>query len=166
MKPVLYVDNDNVMADSMVWWIKLYNHENHSRYTVDDFTEWSLDRFPGMGKHFTNYEGVQPVRGALKSIATLEKKYRIVFATAGFGSHWLKKRIPTAEIVHITDKSLLRGFAMIDDYPLNLDGFQGFRYLFSQPWNRNRGLNEVTWEPIVEHLMSMEANYERYNPAR
>jgi 5'(3')-deoxyribonucleotidase len=86
----------------------------------------------------------------------LSTKYRIVYATVGLGSAWLKLHsLPKPEIAVIGDKSLLRGFALIDDNPMNLDGFVGERFLLSQPWNCERGLNDSTWSKITKYLMSL-----------
>lgn len=157
-KPVLFVDIDGVMADSISWWLYLYNRDNGTNHKKEDVTEWDTriciraDLLP----YFSNYEGVVPIEGAFFNVDILSTKYRIVYATVGLGSAWLKLHsLPKPEIAVIGDKSLLRGFALIDDNPMNLDGFVGERFLLSQPWNRGRGLNDSTWPEITKYLMSL-----------
>lgn len=157
IKPVLFVDIDGVMADSISWWLAIYNHVYGTNHKKEDVTGWDTRECiqADLSPYFSNYGGVLPVENAFESIHILETKYRIVFATVGLGFRWLRGYLPKAEIAQIQDKSLLRGFALIDDRPMNLDGFVGERYLLSQPWNRNRGLNDSTWEGITAHLMSL-----------
>lgn len=157
IKPILFVDIDGVMADSISWWIDLYNKDNGTTHKREHVTCWDTricikaDLLP----YFHNYDNVDPIPGAFKSIAWLMNKYRIVFATTGLGSNWLKRYISYAEIIVIKDKSLLRGFGLIDDNPENLDGFVGERFLLSQPWNTNRGLNDACWEEITQYLLKI-----------
>lgn len=156
-KDVIFVDIDGVMADSHTWWLDLYNRDHGTNHRREDCTEWDIrmqlgvDLFP----YFGNYDGVEPIQGSLTAVGWLKSKYRIVFATAGDGSNWLKKYYSNPEVIRIQDKSLLRGFALIDDNPMNLDGFVGQRFLISQPWNRGRGLNETTWPEVAQYLMKV-----------
>jgi 5'(3')-deoxyribonucleotidase len=151
------VDIDGVVADSVRRWVELHNQDHNTNYTIEDVTDYDFNQcampFKAMEQYYTRYDGVVPVKGSLESIDVLKTKYRIVFATSGYGADWLDFYILQPEIIQIKDKSLLRGYALIDDYPLNLDGFIGVRYLHRQPWNTNRGLNDVTWKEITEHLM-------------
>lgn len=157
-KPVVFVDNDGVMADSISWWLEIHNFIHRTDYKKWQVTEWDVQACLGIDlrPYFTDYTKVQPIEHSMWAVSTLSEKYRIVFATAGYGERWLRMHFHDPEIVIIEDKSLLRGFALIDDRPLNLDGFQGqARFLLSQPWNQNRGLNDVDWPNIVQHLMSL-----------
>ena len=158
IKPVLFVDIDGVMADSITWWLELYNRDHGTTHKKEDVTGWDTRDCikADLSPYFSNYEGVLPIDMAFYYVSVLSSKYRIVYATVGQGSRWLMLHsLPKPEIVQINDKSLLRGFALIDDRPLNLDGFIGERYLLSQPWNRGRNLNDATWEEITTHLMSI-----------
>jgi 5'(3')-deoxyribonucleotidase len=154
-KPVLFIDIDGVMGDPIPWWLELYNYHHHTNHYKFQVTDWDTRVCIGadLSPYFGNYDMVEPIKGALRSVGILWFKYRIVYATAGQGSDWLRKYISNPEIIRIQDKSLLRGFALIDDNPMNLDGFVGERFLLSQPWNANRGLNDTTWEEITKYLM-------------
>lgn len=163
IRPVLFVDIDGVMADSISWWLIIYNYINHTFYRKEDITEWDTKICikADLSPYFANYGSVEPIDGALSSVDILSSKYRIVYATMGLGSEWLRKYISNPEIILTKDKSLLRGFGLIDDNPMNLDGFIGERFLMSQPWNRGRGLNETTWDEITHYLMNKEIHNER-----
>lgn len=156
-KPVLFVDNDGVMADSISWWLKLYNKQYGTSHKRTDVTGYDTRECIGANllPYFSNYDYVDPIPGAFEAIEILSRKYRIVFATIGQGSKWLRNYYPHTEIAVIKDKSLLRGFGLIDDKPENLDGFIGERFLLSQPWNTGRGLNDATWPEITRYLMKL-----------
>lgn len=156
IKPVLFVDIDGVMAESVVWWLQLFNIANGTNHKKEDVTSYDSRECikADLSPYFDNYEGVLPVDGAWHWIRVLEIKYRIVFATVGQGSCWVLSYRPDSEIAVIKDKSLLRGYALIDDRPLNLDGFVGERFLLSQPWNTGRGLNDTSWYEIAKYLMN------------
>jgi len=160
IKPVLYVDIDGVMADSISWWLTLYNLDANTKFTKEDVTEWDTRKCIGADllPYFNNYDRVKPIIGSFRYVQMLANWYRIVFATAGRGSDWLRQYLTKPEIIGIQDKSLLRGFALIDDNPMNLDGFIGKQYLLSQPWNQGRGLNDTSWDEIVQDLIKENHN--------
>lgn len=157
-KPILFVDVDGVVADSHSWWIARYNADHGTKHRVEDITEWNTVKSLGvdLSPYFDDYSGVLPIKDALFSLSRLGNLYRIVFATAGLGENWVRTWYgDKAEVYRIQDKGLLRGYALIDDSPMNLDVFVGERFLFKQPWNQGRGLNEVTWEEITSYLVEV-----------
>lgn len=160
IKPTLFVDIDGVMADSISWWLTLFNIAHGTNHKIEDVTGWDTRDCinADLSPYFNNYTMVRPIENAFAAIDILSPLYRIVFATVGQGSDWLKQYMVDPEIIACKDKSLLRGYALIDDRPQNLDVFVGEKFLLSQPWNRNRGLNDTTWPDIVEYLLSSERN--------
>src|SRR5512133_1337222 len=131
-RPVLFVDIDGVMADSVPWWLTLFNKDNGTNHKISDVTIWDtrICINADLSPYFSNYDGVLPIDLAFFYTDVLSSKYRIVYATVGLGSEWLTRHsLPKPEIAVIQDKSLLRGFALIDDNPTNLDGFVGERFL-------------------------------------
>lgn len=160
MKPVIFVDIDGTVADSMFFWLECYNKDRGTRYAVSDIKEYHLSKtfedWETFEDYYHNYRGVLPVDGSMEAIMQLREKYRIVFVTAGFGEEWLFSWFqPRAEDFMICrDRSLLRGYALVDDNPANLDVFIGQRFLISQPWNRGRGLGDTTWKEITEYLLN------------
>lgn len=157
MKPVVFVDVDGTVADSHAHWLELYNKDHSTHYTRADITEYDFRKilqFP-MNVYYHDYEGVKFVAGAERGLSILSMFYRVVYVTAGYGREWLFSKIECRpeDFLQCPDRSLLRGFALIDDYPMNLDVFEGQRYLLEQPWNAGRGLNESDWYQITEHLI-------------
>lgn len=158
-KPVLYVDVDSTIADTMPWWLSLYNVDNCTSWQKSQIKTWELPM--NLEKYFTDYRGVDWVVGAKKAITNLSIYYRIVFATAGYGREWLTYRRTVGEndFIQIKDKSLLRGFALIDDYDKNLLGFEGRKYLLAQPWNfASEHYQSQRWEEIEEDLLKYALN--------
>lgn len=161
MKPVLFVDVDGTVADSMTHWLDLYNIKFGTHYNVDHIKEYHLSKtfenWEVFDAFYKDYRGVIPVFGAMRAIETLRRYYRVVFVTVGYGEDWVKSWFSPEkqDFIKIADRSLLRGYALIDDCPDNLDVFQGERFLLRQPWNQDRGLNEVTWEEITSYLVEV-----------
>lgn len=159
MKPVLFVDIDGTVADSSAWWIALYNQEHNTRFDKYMIVDYDFKKFipGGLEKYYTDYSHVYPIEGALTALYALRSFYRIVFATAGFGVDWIQRWFPVEkkDVVQVSDKSLLHGYGLVDDYPLNLDVFDGQKFLLRQPWNTGRDLNDVTWQEITNYLLEV-----------
>jgi 5'(3')-deoxyribonucleotidase len=160
MKKILFVDVDGTVANTPHWWLTLYNRKYRTAWTVDQITEWDWRTLleHDISEFYGNYIGAKPMTDALESIWRLAGKYRIVFATAGWGREWLRSYYPTfrdENFVQVADKSLLNGWGLIDDNPANLDVFQGQRFLLRQPWNVNRGLNDSDWQTIADYLEAL-----------
>jgi 5'(3')-deoxyribonucleotidase len=160
MKKILFIDVDGTVANTPHWWLTLYNRKHRTKWTVDQITEWDWRNLleHDISEFYGNYIGAKPVTDALESIWRLAGKYRIVFATAGWGREWLRSYYPAfrdTDFIQVADKSLLSGWGLIDDNPANLDVFQGQRFLLRQPWNVNRGLNDSDWQTIADYLEAL-----------
>lgn len=168
MKPVLFCDIDGTVANSMPHWVDLYNADHRTNHRFEDITEWGMEKvFSDIGAfndYFRDYRGVLPIYGAMGAIAELQIKFRVVFVTAGYGKDWLFAWFNPnpKDFMVCTDRSLLRGYALIDDAPHNLDVFVGQRFLMAQPWNSNRGLNETNWDAITQYLMEVDVEALRF----
>lgn len=169
MKPVLFVDVDGTIADSMPHWVDLYNHAHATNHKPEDIKSWGgmNDVFEDMGafdEYFKDYRGVLPVYGSLRAIEKLRTKFRVVFVTVGFGKQWLFNWFAPDknDFMICADRSLLRGFALVDDAPHNLDVFVGQRFLMAQPWNINQNLNETNWDAITDYLMEVDVEALRF----
>jgi 5'-nucleotidase len=154
---IIFVDVDGVAADSITYWINLYNADYKQQLKKTDITQYDIKPFIipycNFAQYFTHYEEVKTEKNAKWAIEKLWREYRVVFATAGKieSLNWLQVNFGIKEIDYVfcKDKSLLRGDILVDDKPENLWGFQGKRFLFRQPWNEG----EWTWETIVEDLL-------------
>ena len=157
MKRILFVDIDGVMADSVAYWLSLFNRDNQTKHTVNEITEWAHPIAMQLRPYFHNYIHCPAVPGAFESVWRLSEKYRIVYATSGYGRQWLESHVhvPEKDFIQCQDKSLLNGWGLVDDNPMNLDVFHGQRFLLRQPWNTGRGLNDATWEQITKYLEAL-----------
>lgn len=151
----IFIDIDGTFADSVPWWITLFNHDHLTSYTKYDLTEYDPRRCMGidLSPYYVDYRGVSVVKGALSATARLQEFYTIAFVTAGFGSDWLRAQGYRGEIIQCKNRSFLRGFALIDDYDKNLDAFEGEKFLIEQPWTMNSKYSTYTWERITEVLL-------------
>jgi 5'(3')-deoxyribonucleotidase len=171
MRPVVFVDVDGTVADSFRFWTDCYNLDHKTTHKLSDITEYDISKTfedpDAFLDYYRNYRGVQPIEGALEGVRRLRELYRVVFVTQGFGAEWVSSwfQVEPKDYIYVHSRNLLRGFALIDDNPQNLDVFQGLRYLVRQPWNQNRGLNESTWEVIVNAL-ERNIEYAREYPSR
>jgi 5'(3')-deoxyribonucleotidase len=149
MKKTIFIDIDGTVADSIPWWLSLYNVEHFETWQKSDVTEYG--KIPsGLSQYYDDYRGVNSVDGANEAIERLSCYYRIVFVTVGQGEYWLKERYWDSEVIRIRDRSLLKGFAIIDDCDKNVESFDGLGFLVKQPWNPNG----KTWKEITEELLS------------
>lgn len=155
--PVVYIDIDGVVADSIPWWLALHNQRTGTRWTKEDIKKYEDARF--LEPYFTNYDYVLPVSGAFESIGKITSRYRVVFATSGSGEDWLRGLLGSNstdfEYIRIKSKYLLKGFALIDDYEWMARRFTeentgfGIGVVLKQPWN-----NGTSWEKITEWLLN------------
>lgn len=162
-KKTILVDVDDVCALLMHGWLAKYNEEYQDCLTKDKITDWDITKAvkPECGKDIYKYlhekslyDVVPPIPGALEGIQKLrELGLRVVYATAcnihmaGRKALWLQEHgfldkpllhgTTTHEVVELYDKSLLRGWALIDDGPHNLKNFVGHRILLDQAHNHS-----------------------------
>lgn len=152
MKPVIYIDIDGVVADSVRWWLNLASVEKWKTFLYEEHTSYRTQDCLGidLAPYYMDYRGVCPVYGSMLALVRLQSYYDVRFVTVGFGEPWLRAQGLSGEVIHIKDRSLLRGYALIDDYDKNLENFIGKKYLVKQPWNPNG----QTWKEIEEDLLN------------
>ena len=154
MKTII-LDVDDVVLDLVPNWLKLYNRDFDDNLTKEQITEWDITKFIKPEAKNSIYQYVQngevfqtakPVKNAIKSIKQIIswQKCRIVYVTAGDPMdtkyNWLcNHRIlfNKEDFVSACDKSLIKGFSILDDKYENVVGFKGKGYLFDAPWNRH-----------------------------
>ena len=181
-KPVVFCDVDGVIADLLTEWVRLYNIDHNDNLRHQDVTDWDVSKFvkPESGYAIFDilhrkdlYEGVLPIDGALDGIMAIrELGYRVVYATscnismAGLKLQWLDdygfismdKQGISKDYIEVSDKHLLLGDTLIDDYHHNLNGFQGRRILFNASHNISIPQNSFTftraadWNEVVNKL--------------
>lgn len=150
------IDVDGVVLDIITPWLSVYNQEYNDILTRDDITDWDIHKLvkPRCGGEIYKYLDLEKtyfqanVDPDAKLIinAFRDLGHRIVFVTSTTPkSMGVKYRKLLSEglidkrenYIECADKSLIRASVLLDDYPKNLENFQGARYLYSQPWNKD-----------------------------
>ena len=157
---IILCDIDGVAADLHAQWVRWYNRTTGSERTTGDIHGWYVHEYLGMTDRSVYeylddpsiYDTIEPVRGFVPAITKLRNDgHRIVFVTSsciaqnGRKLRWLMKHGAIAmtgaksspDYIEASDKSLIKGDIMIDDYGKNLAGFDGHRILFSHPHNED-----------------------------
>jgi len=154
-KKVIILDVDDVVLDLVSNWLRLYNRDFNDDVILEDITEWNIAKFVKPKAKFYIYDYVHrgavfetasPIKDSIDSIHEIlswSDICRIVYVTAGdplnSKEKWLKRYniLPNRkDFVSCIDKSLIRGFSILDDKYSNVTNFIGKGYLFDKPWNR------------------------------
>lgn len=171
---LILCDVDGVLAYLDRHWLSTYRDLTGDMIYPEDIDVWDfipLLKYPEVVWEILDapdfYEGVQPMRGAVRGIKTLRKMgHRVVFVTASTPNGargkmlWLQRYglLPEGitprsfkDFISANDKSLVHGDAMIDDGVHNLKTFQGLRILFDAPYNQEYiwCTRVKTWKEIV-----------------
>ena len=134
MKRKIIIDFDDVIVNILQTTIDLYNKKENKNITVDDFKSWNTDEVDVNFKKYLykiDYINMLDKRGAIEVIRELcnDDRYEVYIATAGDirvleqKQNWIKMNMPFFNINHFIfcrDKSILRGFAIVDDAYHNL----------------------------------------------
>lgn len=151
---IILVDVDGVIAPIHIEWIRLINKTFGDKLTEDDIDCWDaiMTKSKGGAKVFDLlphvYENTKPTVGALQGIRTLRNMgHKIVFVTSGIflqKVEWIfehgfsisKSRSTPSDIILASDKSLIVGDVLIDDYYENF-GDRKYPILFDACWNKD-----------------------------
>jgi 5'-nucleotidase len=165
---IVACDVDEVVVDLMPEWIGRYNADYGDTLTVDAIHKWEIEEFvkPECGRRIYDYlsdddlyESSQPVPDAIGGILALrDMGIRVVFVTSQdhprkrawlerHGLLTLTRRGSSDDYVAASDKGLVCGDVLIDDYLHNLERFdRPWRtpIIFDRPWNR---IPDGEWNP-------------------
>ncbi|MGL4999365.1 MAG: 5' nucleotidase, NT5C type, partial [Cetobacterium sp.] len=175
-KRVIWVDFDDVVVQTLESAVELYNEDHGTSITVDMFSEWDTNKVAcGFSGYFgkIDFEEIKEKNNAIHWLRELNKHYTIKIATASASHTFIKKEkwilknmpfIPWKNINCIRDKSLLSGYAIIDDGAHNLDNsICDRRYLYCAPHNqsaRNYDLRIKSLEDIYDILVKGNIGWE------
>jgi 5'(3')-deoxyribonucleotidase len=176
------VDCDDTTLDLVPHWLSIYNAEFDDNLTPRDIKSWEIgdyvkpyarDRFFEYLREPYLYDGVFPVRGALRGVRKLLKMgHEVLFVTAGYNPAKLDclKRAGFLEnswdaerhYVVLYYKYLLKLDVLIDDKFDTIRQFSGYGILFDRYWNRhchweNRA---KTWKQAVEIVKGLEIRHD------
>ena len=162
---IIGVDVDDVVADLVSEWLRLYNIEHKDNVWIDQIKTWEIFDFVKCGhaiydflKLPTLYDNMQPISDAKWGVDMLRKGgHRVVFITScvlgQFDQKWtwlkrngfLDDKLHANDFIAATDKILLNVDLMIDDKPGTVEAFEERGLLFKRPWNNG----VATWKSIV-----------------
>jgi 5'(3')-deoxyribonucleotidase len=166
---IVFVDVDDVCANLVPEWIRLYNRDFNDTLDYNTISTWSIGDFtvPECGDRIYEYlyypdlyDRIIPVDCSLDGVNLIrECGHRVVFATTSTPVQmerkhtWLKRNgyfdfmgNEKKDYIAVGDKSLLCGDVLIDDCVHNTSVFKGVSILYSRPWNNSN----ITWNDIVK----------------
>ncbi|MGB5817980.1 MAG: 5'(3')-deoxyribonucleotidase [Saonia sp.] len=172
---ILFVDMDEVIADTYFAHIERYNTEFRENLTLsaclgsEVWQKVPEDRQDTVRRHaYTEgfFRELNPIRDSKRVLKELTKKYEVYIASAAMQfpnsliekSDWLDEHFPFihwSKRILCGDKHILKGDILIDDRSYNLKGFDGRPLLFTSPHNVNtNGYERVdTWQEIANKLL-------------
>lgn len=154
---VIFVDMDEVLADTYGAHIEIYNTEFDGALTSDKClgTEvWKMvpeAHQESVRKHATRrgfFRDLKPINDSITILKKLSEKHEIYIASAAMQfpnsleekSEWLDEYfpfIPWQNRILCGHKHILKGEVLIDDRGYNLKNFDGRGILFTSPHNVN-----------------------------
>lgn len=171
----IFVDMDEVLADTYYAHIERYNEDFDERLTLEEcmgYEMWQCvpeDRQGSVRKHAWTegfFRDLAPVRDSQRVLKELASKYEVYIASAAMEfpnslrekSDWLDVYFPFIswqQRILCGDKHILRGDVLIDDRSYNLEYFEGRSLLFTAPHNiHTTGFERVNnWQEIADKLL-------------
>ena len=171
----IFVDMDDVLADTYGKHIELYNKEHKQELSLAHIESGEVwHNVPEMHQEsilqHAYQEGffrdLEPIKDAIQVMEALYNKHEVYIATAATQfpnslkekSDWLDQYMPFITWQHrimCGHKFILKGDLLIDDRTYNLEKFDGDTLLFNSPHNINdTGYTRVSsWLEIAERLL-------------
>lgn len=176
-KLTIIVDMDEVLADTLSQWLKLYNSDYNDFLTKEDIKGWNVHLWvkPECARKVYDYLDMEnfflemdPIPGAIDGMKYLvDSGHDVIIATATpRHSHlaneekknWIRKYLPFFDLKNFSDihrKDLIVGDLLFDDGIHNLSTFQGISVCMDRPWNRGEELCDVrvqSWSQFVTYV--------------
>ncbi|WP_299110191.1 5'(3')-deoxyribonucleotidase [uncultured Winogradskyella sp.] len=171
----IFVDMDDVLADTYGKHIELYNKEHQQELNINQISSGEMwqnvpeEHHLSIRQHALQpgfFRDLEPIKDAIPVMEALYNKHDVYIATAATQfpnsliekSEWLAEHMPFITWQHqimCGDKFILNGDLLIDDRTYNLKDFKGDTLLFNSPHNVNdTGFTRVaTWEEIAKILL-------------
>lgn len=154
----LLIDFDGVCADTIKYWLGLYNKEYEDSLAHEHIMEWDVHKFVkeqcgnriykylDHSQFFSNVEMLPDADAVLFRLQ--EKGHQIIITTAiGTTSptsfydkrQWIAKNfpfLPPKNFIASELKDVIKGDLLLDDGPHNLEVFPGITCAFNWPWNQ------------------------------
>ncbi|UJH66141.1 5' nucleotidase, NT5C type [Allomuricauda sp. SCSIO 65647] len=171
----LFIDMDEVLADTYLRHIELYNEDFDKDLTAEQcqgrevwqvVPEAHQKSVRDHARAIGFFRDLKPIKDSQEVLRELYKKHEVYIASAAMQfphslkekSDWLDEYFP---FIHwrrrilCGDKFVLRGDLLIDDRAYNLEHFDGRALLFTSPHNiHQNGYERVdNWQEIAEKLL-------------
>lgn len=153
----IFIDMDEVMADTYGMHLQLYNSEFGAELTLEECTGNEIyDMVPeeclaSVREHVWQdgfFRGLNPIEDSQRVVKKLFDKHDVYIASAAMQfpnslvekSEWLDEHFPFItweRRILCGHKHVLQGDVLIDDRSFNLETFGGRSIMFSSPHNHN-----------------------------
>jgi len=172
---VIFVDMDDVIADTYGKHIEMYNKEFNENLSLTHFKSGEVwqnvpEKHRESIREHALTEGffrtLKPIKDSKLVMKELCQKHEVYIASAATQfpnsllekSDWLDEHFPFISWhyrIMCGHKFILKGDLLIDDRTLNLDKFDGNTLLFNSPHNVNdNGHDRVTnWNEVADKLL-------------
>lgn len=158
-KPVLLIDQDDVLAAYIKGVIQVFNERYQKNFKIDDCVEWNLVSIFGEQILEVMHEPelfrhLEPVEGAIETFERLYRSdlFEMYIVTAAHPSsveakhEWLKEYMPFFPQNHVivcSVKNMIKGDYLLDDGLHNIMAFKeagGRPIIFDKPHNRDTSI--------------------------
>ncbi|NHF59192.1 HAD hydrolase-like protein [Flavobacteriaceae bacterium TP-CH-4] len=171
----LFIDMDEVIADTYMAHIEIYNKDFDGSLTVEECMGkevWQCvpEEHQKSVRDHAKQEGffinLKPIKDSKEVLQALHEKYALFIASAAMQfpnslrekSQWLDEHFP---FIHwknrilCGNKHILKGDLLIDDRSYNLDSFDGDTLLFTSPHNihSNGHPRAKNWLEVADKLL-------------
>lgn len=172
---IIFVDMDDVIADTYGKHIEMYNQEFGEKLSLDHIKSGEVwQNVPeihqsSIRKHALTdgfFRDLKPIKDSISVMKELGQKHEVYIASAATQfpnslrekSDWLDDFFPFITWqyrIMCGHKFILNGDLLIDDRALNLDKFEGDTLLFTSPHNIHENGHERmnSWSDIAEKLL-------------
>lgn len=175
-KPILLVDQDDVLAEYIKGVIVEFNKEYDTDFTIEDCVDWDLVSIFGEqildAMHRPKlFRELEPVANAIEVFERLYKSnlFEMYIVTAAHPSsvepkhEWIKEYMPFFPLNHVivcSKKQMIKGDYLLDDGLHNIKDFAevgGTPIIFDRPHNRKEGIDYTrigNWLEFEEWIMN------------
>lgn len=172
---IVYVDMDEVIADTYGAHIEIYNQEFNANLTKEacmGSEVWKMvpeAHQESVRKHATRrgfFRNLKPIEHSIEVLSKINEVHELYIASAAMQfpnsleekSDWLDEYfpfIPWQNRILCGHKHILKGDVLIDDRNYNLERFDGRSLQFTSPHNINtNGFERVdTWLEVAQKLL-------------
>lgn len=172
---IIYVDMDEVIADTYGAHIEIYNQEFNANLTKEacmGSEVWKMvpeAHQESVRKHATRrgfFRNLKPIEHSIEVLSKINEVHELYIASAAMQfpnsleekSDWLDEYfpfIPWQNRILCGHKHILKGDVLIDDRNYNLERFDGRSLQFTSPHNINtNGFERVdTWLEVAQKLL-------------